>query len=122
MRMAQSGLRRNIKDIDHDVMQADLVAKVHALVSWMETPGLSSLEAGAMGCNLVITEKGDTRDYFGDEAFYCDPESVESIRAAVVAARAAPAKPLLQQRIRTQYTWNKAAEMTFKGYELALRA
>jgi len=39
-------------------------SKVHALVSWMETTGLSSLEAGAMGCNLVITDKGDTRDNF----------------------------------------------------------
>ena len=39
--------------------------KVHALVSWMETTGLSSLEAEVMGANLVITDKGDTRDYLG---------------------------------------------------------
>ena len=32
--------------------------KVHALVSWMETTGLSSLEAGVMGANIVITDKG----------------------------------------------------------------
>lgn len=103
-----------------ELAQYYAAAKAHALVSWMETPGLSSLEAGAMGCNLVITEKGDTRDYFGDQAHYCDPESVASIRAAVVAALAAPPAPALQQRIRTDYTWNKAAEMTLKGYHLAL--
>ncbi|MBQ5939632.1 glycosyltransferase family 4 protein [Massilia sp. AB1] len=105
-----------------ELAQYYAAAKVHALVSWMETPGLSSLEAGAMGCNLVITEKGDTRDYFGDEAHYCDPESVASIRQALVDALAAPPQPRLQERIRSEYTWHKAAEMTLKGYHLALES
>jgi len=96
------------------------VAKVHALISWMETPGLSSLEAGAMGCNLVITEKGDTRDYFGNDAFYCDPESVESIREAIVRAYDAPPNPALVKRIRDEYNWRKTAEKTLEGYRIAL--
>ena len=95
-------------------------AKVHALISWMETPGLSSLEAGAMGCNLVITEKGDTRDYFGDDAFYCEPDSIDSIRKAVDQAYNAPANPALRQRICEQYNWEKTAEKTFEGYQIAL--
>ena len=53
-------------------------AKVHVLPSWHETCGLSSLEAAAMGCNIVITDKGFTREYFGDDAFYCDPGDPES--------------------------------------------
>ena len=93
--------------------------KVHALVSWMETPGLSSLEAGAMGCNLVVTEKGDTRDYFFDEVDYCDPESTASITAALRRALSKPSEGRLKNRIRSEYTWEKAAEMTVKGYELA---
>lgn len=108
--------------IPHDQLaQYYAAAKVHALVSWMETPGLSSLEAGAMGSNLVITEKGDTRDYFGDDAYYCDPESIDSIRQAVVAALDAPRNPALQRRIREEYTWQKAADMTLKGYHLAFQ-
>lgn len=111
-----------VGQVDHESLaQYYAAAKVHALVSWMETPGLSSLEAGAMGCNLVITEKGDTRDYFGDEAFYCDPESVDSIRAALVAALEAPPNPGLQARIRSEYTWSKAGETTLNGYEIALQ-
>lgn len=96
------------------------VAKVHALVSWMETPGLSSLEGGAMGCNLVVTEKGDTRDYFGREAFYCDPESIDSVRGALETALSAPRSPALQARIRANYTWQRAAETTLLGYQAAL--
>lgn len=103
-----------------ELAQYYAMARVHALVSWMETPGLSSLEAGAMGCNLVVTEKGDTRAYFGDQAFYCDPESVDSIRCALQAALAAPPSRELQDRIRSDFTWAKAAEMTFLGYEKAL--
>jgi hypothetical protein len=61
--------------------------KVHALVSWMETAGMSSLEAAAMGANIVVTDKGDTRDYFGDLAYYCSPDSVASIRAWVCQRR-----------------------------------
>lgn len=103
-----------------DLAQYYKVAKVHALISWMETPGLSSLEAGAMGCNLVITEKGDTRDYFGDYAFYCEPDSVESIREAIVRAYNGPVDPALSRRIREHYNWEKTAEKTLEGYQLAL--
>lgn len=112
-----------VGQVDHEKLaQYYAAAKVHALVSWMETPGLSSLEAGAMGCNLVITDKGDTRDYFGDEAYYCDPESVDSINIAVQSALNAPPNTNLQARIRSEYTWSKAAEMTLKGYTLAMQS
>jgi glycosyltransferase involved in cell wall biosynthesis len=95
-------------------------ARVHVLASWMETTGLSSLEAGAMGCNLVITAKGDTRDYFADHAFYCEPDSVESIRTAVIKAYNAGVDPRLRQRILDNFTWEKAAAMTLEGYRMAL--
>ena len=95
-------------------------AKVHALVSWMETTGLSSLEAGAMGCNLVITDKGDTRDYFGDYAYYCEPDSIESIRDAIIKAYESPVHPALRNHILQNYTWEKAAEKTLEGYRKVL--
>jgi len=82
----------------------------------METPGLSSLEAGVMGCNLVITDKGDTKDYFGDYAFYCEPDSVESIRTALKKAFETPVNPALRQHILRNYTWEKTAEKTLDGY------
>lgn len=94
--------------------------KVHALVSWMETAGLSSLEAGAMGANIVITDKGDTRDYFGDLAHYCSPDSIDSIRTAILAAFHAPRSGLLRKRILEKYTWSAAAATTLSGYYRAL--
>lgn len=96
-------------------------AKVHVLPSWFETTGLSSLEAGAMGCNLVITDKGDTREYFEDFAFYCDPSSVESIFNSVTKAAAANNDKSLQQKIFSQYTWSNTAKLTLQAYNEILR-
>jgi glycosyltransferase involved in cell wall biosynthesis len=88
------------------------VAKVHALPSWFETCGLSSLEAAAMGCNIVITDKGYTRDYFGNDGFYCDPGDPESIFNAVTKASGSACRSDLQQKIRREYTWHHAAAVT----------
>ena len=106
--------------VDH-VDQASLrqyyaACKVHALVSWMETTGLSSLEAAAMGANIVITDKGDTRDYFGDLAYYCSPDSVPSIREALLRAHSAPRSNLLREKVLNNYTWTHSAQATFAVY------
>ena len=92
-------------------------AKVHVLPSWFETTGLSSLEAAAMGCNIVITAKGDAKEYFEDYAFYCDPSSPESIYAAIEKAFSQPINANLQRKINANYTWNKAAQCTKNAYQ-----
>ncbi len=97
------------------------VSRVHALVSWMETPGLSSLEAAAMGCNIVVTKKGDTYDYFGDYAFYCEPDDINSIKHAINLAYSTPVDKRLKEIILNNYVWERTAEETLKGYEMAIK-
>jgi glycosyltransferase involved in cell wall biosynthesis len=95
-------------------------AQIHALPSWSETTGLSSLEAAVMGCNIVIADKGDTRDYFQDDAFYCDPGSPNSIRTAIeAAAQQAPPGPL-RDRVLSEYTWPLAGTGTMNAYKRVL--
>ncbi len=97
-------------------------ARVHALPSWFETTGLVSLEAAWMGCNVVVGDRGDVRDYFGKDAWYCDPGDPASIRKAVFEAYEAPVgNEKLIQRIREQYNWKKAAEKTLQAYEQVLQ-
>ncbi|MFD0750595.1 glycosyltransferase family 4 protein [Mucilaginibacter calamicampi] len=115
----------NIVFIDH-IQQAQLLqyyaqAKVHILPSWFETTGLSSVEAAAMGCNIVITDKGDTREYFEDAAFYCNPASPQSILAEVEKASSATNNTALREKILEKYTWPQAAKQTLKAYQLALQ-
>jgi len=114
----------NIQIVEH-ISQGELAsiymaAKVHVLPSWIETTGLSSLEAGIMGCNLVVTKKGDTEEYFKDYAFYCEPDSVNSIKAAVDRAFAAERNTFFQRYIQENFTWEIAAKETFEGYRKAL--
>lgn len=112
----------NVSFIDH-LPQNELVkyyqqAKVHVLPSWFETTGLSSIEAATMGCNLVITDKGDTKEYFEDYAWYCDPAKPESILNAIKAASSAPVNDALRQKILDKYTWKHSALQTLKAYQL----
>lgn len=92
------------------------LARVHVLPSWIETTGLSSLEAAAMGCSIVTTSRGDARDYFGDLAHYCDPADIGSIRAAVVRAYENGPPSHLAEVVRERYTWDRAAEATLGAY------
>jgi len=110
----------------HDFMpQQDLIkhyagAKVHALPSWFETTGLTSLEAGAMGCNLVVGKGGDTYDYLKDFVWYCDAHDQASIESSLETALAHENDFKLRDLILSEYTWNKAAEKTRAAYLQAL--
>lgn len=97
-------------------------AKVHVLPSWFETCGLSSLEAAAMGCNIVITDKGFAREYFGNDGFYCDPGNPASIFNAIEKAAQSPPRKELQQKIIHQYTWQQAADITLTACKNILSA
>ncbi len=97
-------------------------ARVHVLPSWMETTGLSSLEAAAMGCNIVVTPNGDTTEYFGGEARYCTAGDESSIRKAVLDAYDAPSSRQLRHKILQGHTWQHAAAASVAAYAEALRS
>ncbi len=97
-------------------------ALVHVLPAWVETPGIASLEAAKAGCAIVSGNRASEYEYFGNDAFYCDPGNPESIRTAVVsaldAARAGRGTAA-QNRLRA-LTWTQAAKATLEGYFTAL--
>lgn len=96
-------------------------ARVHALPSWYELPGLVSIEAAHYGCNVVASDYGTIRDYLGELPFYCEPDSPQSIREAVEAAYESGPRPSLADHVR-QFTWRRAAERHLEVYEIALRS
>lgn len=109
--------------MDHEGLRhAFAAARVHVLPSWLETPGLSSLEAGLAGCNIVVTDRGSTAEYFGDMAWYCEPGDISSIRETVLTAYRAPRNDRLRQRIMERFTWRQAARQTLDAYEYVLRS
>jgi glycosyltransferase involved in cell wall biosynthesis len=74
----------------YELAQIYKKSKVHVLASWFETTGLVSLEAAYMGCNIVISNKGDQLEYFKNDAFYCTPDNHNSILVAVNKAYISP--------------------------------
>ncbi|MTI31881.1 glycosyltransferase family 4 protein [Xanthovirga aplysinae] len=106
---------------EEDLLKEYQAAKVHILASWFETTGLSSLEAAAQGCQLVISRKGDTEEYFQGDAFYCEPDDVNSIAKAIEEAYKEPFNNCLRSRIMKEYTWEITAKMTLEAYQQVLR-
>jgi glycosyltransferase involved in cell wall biosynthesis len=94
--------------------------EVHAMPSWFESTGLSSLEASLCGAAVVSTDRGYVRDYFGTDVHYADPASLASIRAAVLRALEVGHSAALRERILENFTLQHAARETLAAYERAL--
>jgi glycosyltransferase involved in cell wall biosynthesis len=103
-----------------ELSSAYAAAKVFALASDHETPSLAALEAGLAGCNVVITVRGSTREYFGDHALYVNPTSKEDIKEKILEAYEKPKNDGLKRYILKNYTWERTAEKTVRAYERVL--
>ncbi|MDR3539798.1 MAG: glycosyltransferase [Desulfosporosinus sp.] len=90
-------------------------AKSHALPSWFETPGLSSIEAGACGTVVISTDQGSPNEYFQDMALYVHPLNDISLRSALEQSFNASPFPLMRH-IHKHYPWSKVGEVTLDAY------
>jgi tetratricopeptide (TPR) repeat protein/glycosyltransferase involved in cell wall biosynthesis len=95
-------------------------ARVHALPSWYELPGLVSLEAALQGCSIVGTRNGSLGDYCGDEVFYCDPEDEHSVLHAVYAAYYSPLSEDLSTQLK-KYSVDVATRKLCEVYSAVLQ-
>lgn len=101
----------------YNIYNAYRFAKVHVLASFVETPGLSSLEAGASGCNVVSTDEGSAREYFKDMAEYCSPYCEDSIRQAIMKGWKKPKSQLLRNHILKNFDWEKCINELYMSYQ-----
>jgi glycosyltransferase involved in cell wall biosynthesis len=123
-RGCQKAAGQNVRFVDRQpaaaLRELYRAARVHACVSWYETPGLANLEAALCGCAIVATPGGCTREYLGGDAHYCRPDDPAAIRAAVETALTVGPAERLARRVACEFTWAAAAEKTLLGYRLAL--
>lgn len=82
-------------------------AKVSISVSQAETAGLVNLEAGYLGCNLVVSDLEALREYLQEYAIFINQNSEEEIRNAVTKAMQSDYNPKLKQFVQDHYTWDK---------------
>lgn len=94
-------------------------ARVHALPSWYELPGLASLEAAWFGCSVVAADWGTLPDYLCDYVYYCSPYDPGSVREAVRKAREAERSDA-GRRLLDECRWEKEAERLARIYRRIL--
>jgi len=104
-----------------ELASAYAAARVHALVSWYDTPGLVSLEAALAGCAIVSTDRGCAAEYLGELAFYCDPADLGSIRTAIEKAWRSPKNPALKEEVLRDFIWEKTALRTYEAYQFLFK-
>jgi glycosyltransferase involved in cell wall biosynthesis len=105
-----------------DVLRLMARAAVHAQPSWLESPGLSSLEAAATGTRIVVGDRGCEREYFGPDVEYADPADPSSIRTAVLRALERGPRErgdALDRRLGAR-TWERHGEATAEAYARAI--
>ncbi|GAA0718345.1 glycosyltransferase [Clostridium malenominatum] len=104
----------------YNIYNAYRFAKLHASPSFIEIPGISSLEAAASGCNILTTKEGSAYEYFGDEATYCNPFQEESITKGVLEGINKRKDNNLKNHILDYYNWNKCIEKLYESYKAIL--
>ncbi len=112
-----------VRGLPHDgelLPAAFAAARVHVLPSMVEAQGLSTLEAAAAGANIVVSGLPAVREAFGEFAWYCDPSSVASIRAAVQEALGTPRGSRYTKRPRWLCSWADVALRLRGVYERVL--
>jgi glycosyltransferase involved in cell wall biosynthesis len=89
---------------------------VHALPSKLETPGLCNLEAGLAGKKIVVSDLPTIREYLTDYAYYCEPNSVKSIKKSLLGAVSSTNSNCLQMHIKKNFLWQTVAQKTKDAY------
>lgn len=101
---------------EYNVYNAYKFAKVHALPSFAEVTSLSSLQAAANGCNIVVTNEGASKEYFKNFAIYCNPYDEESVKEAILKGYRKRKDHRLRDHIESNFTWHKSIKEIYNSY------
>jgi glycosyltransferase involved in cell wall biosynthesis len=91
-------------------------AEAFVMPSALETPSIAALEAAAMGCRLLVTEVGSATEYFGQDAIYVNPASVESMREGLARVLVAETDHL-RNRVRSRFMWDGVVTELERAYD-----
>lgn len=105
----------------YDMYNAYKFCKIHVLPSFVETPGLSSLEAANAGCNIISTIEGSTFEYFNKMAEYCNPYDDNSIAEAIINADKKQQNDILKKHIQENFTWEKCIKELYNSYRQIIK-
>ena len=116
------GNHSNIKYVgrlsDEELLSYYRRAKVFALPSLVEGVGMVALEAATQGCNIVLTNLGAPKEYFGGKAFLVNPYSVDDIgNKIMMALNDNETQPYLQNHIIKNYSEDRCIRLLNNALE-----
>lgn len=91
-------------------------AKVFALPSLCEGVGLVALEAAMYHCDIVLTNLGAPKEYYGGHAHLVDPYNVDEIGLAVTDALSAEENVDLYEYVKARNSLNHCIEQLEECY------
>jgi glycosyltransferase involved in cell wall biosynthesis len=100
----------------YHIYNAYRFSKLHVLPSFVEIPGLSSLEAAAAGCSVVTTKEGSAREYFEDMAHYVDPYNESSMIRVIETALKQRKNRLLKNHLLQNFSWERYSQELYSSY------
>jgi len=113
--LVKSTAKSNIYFIDHlpqnEVFKIVKSSKGHIQPSFIETPGLASLEAAMLGVPIIVANTAPVKEYFGDSAIYCEPDKVDSICNSLIMLKGTlVSNDSFQHSVISNYDWNLTLE------------
>jgi len=122
----ESVQNKNTQIVYHGVLDDDQLlqlyqrSKVFALPSLMEGVGLVALEAAINGAEIVITERGGPKEYYGGLAHTVNPQSVDEIGIAIMSLLGSNThQPELAARMASLYSINNTVNSLINSYDLS---
>lgn len=79
-------------------------AKVFALPSISEGVGIVALDAAHYGCDIVITEIGGPKEYYGKYAECVNPYDIDDIGSKIMKSLSSTKQPMLKKHVDINYS------------------
>lgn len=96
-------------------------AKVFALPSINEGVGIVALNAAVAGCEVVLTEIGGPKEYFGGLANLVNPYDIDDIGQNILKAMSAQHNTNLKQHISENYSAHAVGKKLHEAYKASIR-
>lgn len=101
---------------EYNVYNAYKFANVHATSSFVDIPGIGSLKGAAYGCNLLCTSEGSSREYFGEDAFYCNPYKYDEILTSLQKSIEKKKDNKLKNYVLSKFNWENYSNTIYESY------
>lgn len=94
-------------------------ARLFVVPSKFEYPGLAGMEAALAGCGrFAMTDRGCTKEYYGNFADYFNPFSVKEIKRVVMNAyNSEDRSKVIREHFKMNYLWENYSQAVVNAYK-----